>query len=283
MSSTFTRRASTPLTVRPIDDGLDEADELVVVQLNPNAAYTLGPSVGAGVVIADNDAPGVEVLPVLIVVANRDFYYQEYHDPRIELEARGIPVVVGAGRREFSMPHLSSGQGDFHGNLIPDVSLAEVDPTDYSAIVFVGGWGVSEYQYAFPGTYTNTQYNGTPETRERVNELINGFVALDKYVAGVCHGVSALAWARIDGQSPLQGRTVTTAVFNSPANNVPGAVMYRWHSEVNGATVLEGGSIGDPTTDADDVWIDGQFITAQNNRAARLFGQTLASRLLVTL
>ena len=34
-----------------------------------------------------------------------------------------------------------------------------------AAIVFVGGWGASQYQYAFTGTYTNAAYNGTVAIR----------------------------------------------------------------------------------------------------------------------
>ena len=132
---------------------------------------------------------------------------------------------------------------------------------------------------AFTGTYTNPNYNGTVAIRERVNQLINDFVAQDKYVTAVCHGVSILAWARVNGQSLLQGRTVTTAHFNSPTNNIPAANLYRWHSEVNGATVYTGGVLGDPTTRNDDVIVEGRIITGENFDSARLFGQTIALRL----
>jgi hypothetical protein len=36
--------------------------------------------------------------------------------------------------------------------------LGGADAADYSAIVFVGGWGSSSYQYAFSGTYYNSAY-----------------------------------------------------------------------------------------------------------------------------
>ena len=219
-------------------------------------------------------------LPVLIVISNGDFYYQEYADPRAALLAAGIPVVVAAGRRQFSIPHQNSGQpAGTNGGVMPDIALADANATNYSAIVFVGGWGASQYQYAFTGTYTNPNYNGTVAIRDRVNQLINDFVAQDKYVTAVCHGVSILAWARVNGQSLLQGHTVTTAHFNSPTNNIPAANRYRWHSEVNGATVYTGGVLGDPTTRNDDVIVEGRIITGENFDSARLFGQTIAQRL----
>ena len=269
------------ITLTPIDDTAVEANETAVLTLAASASYQLGATTAGTVTIADNDVHAATPLPVLIVISNGDFYYREYADPRDALLAAGIPVVVAAGRRQFSIPHANSGQAaGTNGGVMPDIALADANATNYSAIVFVGGWGASQYQYAFTGTYTNPNYNGTVAIRDRVNQLINDFVAQDKYVTAVCHGVSILAWARVNGQSLLQGRTVTTAHFNSPTNNIPAANLYRWHSEVNGATVYTGGVLGDPTTRNDDVIVEGRIITGENFDSARLFGQTIAQRLL---
>jgi putative intracellular protease/amidase len=272
-------QTSATVTVTPVDDTTTESNETVIVTLQANATYLLGSSTTATGTIADNDAPTQQPLPVLLVIANNDFYYTEYSEPRAQFEAAGIPVVVAAGRRELSTPHANSGQGSTSGQVMPDIALADANATNYSAIVFVGGWGASQYQYAFPGTYNNAAYNSTPVIRERVNQLINDFVAQDKLVTGVCHGVSVLAWARVNGQSLLQGRTVTTAHFNSPANNIPDANLYRWHSEVNGATVFTGGVLGNASTRNDDVVVDGRIITGENFDSARQFGITIAERI----
>ena len=37
--------------------------------------------------------------------------------------------------------------------------LGGEETKSYSAIVFVGGWGSSSYQYSFSGTYYNSAYN----------------------------------------------------------------------------------------------------------------------------
>ncbi len=265
------------IVVRPMDDTVRDPSETVVVTLVPTSAYVLGTARTATIAIADNDSP----LPVLIVIPNNDFYYTEYGTPRRELEAAGVPVVVGAGRRALSTPHPNSGQGPDGGRVMPDIDLATARASNYSAIVFVGGWGASQYQYAFPGTYSNAAYNATPAIRAAGNQLINDFVAQDKYVCGICHGVSVLAWARVNGVSPVSGRRVTTAAFNSPPNTIPQATEYRWHSLTNGAAqVFVGGSYGDPTTYADDVIVDGRLITAGNYDSALLFGRTIANRVL---
>lgn len=79
-------------------------------------------------------------LPVLMVLADqRDFYYQEYADTRQSVATGGISVAVA---------DVNSGQPPT-GEVAPDLALAAVRAQDYSAIVFVGGWGSSMYQYAY--------------------------------------------------------------------------------------------------------------------------------------
>ena len=272
--------ASATIVVRPVDDTSVDANETAIVTLSANAAYQLGTTTAGTVTITDNDVPAATPLPVLLVIANNDFYFTEYSAPRLALEAAGIPVVVAAGTRTLSTPHANSGQGATTGQVLPDIALANASAANYSAIVFAGGWGAVQYQYAFPGTYTNPAYNATPAIRDAANRLINEFVAQNKVVSGICHGVSVLAWARVGGQSLLQGRTVTTAEFNSPANNIPNATTYRWHSETNGATVFTAGVLGNVATRNDDVIVDGRVITGENFDSARQVGITLAERLL---
>jgi putative intracellular protease/amidase len=152
---------------------------------------------------------------VLLVIANRDFYYSEYSQTRAALESAGVGVRVAASEMADCVPHFGSGQGSGSGIVRPDLALTEARADDYSAIVFVGGWGAS-YQYAFSGTYANSAYNGSARVEQAANELINDFVAQDKYVCGLCHGVSVLAYARVDGHSLLEGRTVATYEGYSP-------------------------------------------------------------------
>lgn len=268
------------ILVRPIDDTARESSEAVIVTLAANAAYVVGAAKAATINIADNDTPPAP-LPILIVIPNDDFYYTEYGTPRRELEAAGIRVVVGAGRRVLSTPHPNSGQGSDGGRIMPDIDLATARATNYSAIVFVGGWGASQYQYAFSGTYNNAAYNATPTIRADANRLINEFLSQNKYVGGICLGVSDLAWARVNGVSPIRGRRVTTAAFSSPSNNVAQNLTYRWHCEQNGAAaVFDGGRYGNTSTYTDDVIVDGRIITGGNYDSAQLFGRTLANLVL---
>ena len=223
-------------------------------------------------------ANGATPKPVLLVIANQDFHYAEYAAVRASLEAEGLSVVVGAGDRRLATPQ---GQGVGLG-VKPDRLLADVSSADYSAIAFVGGWGASSYQYAFAGTYSNPAHRPRPLVAQQVNRLIGDFSAADKPVAAICHGVTVLAWARVDGVSPLKERVVVGSAggvpgFLSGGIEYPNAeVPARWQIETNDATMLTAGSIGNPLSATDDVVVDGRIITAEDYRSAARFAEVIA-------
>jgi len=219
---------------------------------------------------------------VLIVIANEGFFYREYNDPRKELERAGFNVEVAAARRAPCRPHNNSGQGGSNGIVNPDLAIADVDASRYRAILFSGGWGSSMYQYAFRGRYNNPAYNGDARTKEAANRLINTFVQQDKYVCALCHGVSVLAWSRVNGRSLLAGKRATGPTRQGPAgiyNGRQSQPSSRWSSEQNGARMVAPNSIGNPGTAADDIVIDGKIITGQDDISAREMGRQLAQRL----
>jgi putative intracellular protease/amidase len=237
--------------------------------------------------LESRDLMAADPLPVLMVLADRqDFYYREYGETRIGLEAAGVAVRVAAMTTNPTFPHPGTGETG-SGMVVPDLALASVDPADYSAIVFVGGWGSSMYQYAYPGDYVNNAYDGDPATKAVVNELIGEFLAQDKYVAAICHGVTVLAWARVDGVSPLSGKTVSVPWIGSPATFYQGQwyggsqLMQYPQVTANGAMAnTHSGQYGNPATVADDVVVDGRIITAENFDAALYFGSVIATHVI---
>jgi putative intracellular protease/amidase len=271
-------QTSASIAVTPIDDTAAELEETVILTLSPRPQYVVGSQNAATARIADNDTR--TVLPVLMVIANVDFYYREYSETRASLVLAGIPVRVAAAQRIQSTPHPNSGQGADSGVVMPDMELGGVNPADYSAIVFVGGWGASSYQYAFSGTYANASYNGTAATKTRANQLIKDFQSQGKYVTAICHGVSVLAWARVNNQSPLRGHRVAGYHGAAPQSTVAGATTSEWSVQQNGAQMFPSGSLGNPGTVVDDVYVDGKIITAENFDTATRFGQVLAQQLL---
>ncbi|NND96511.1 MAG: cyclic nucleotide-binding protein [Pirellulaceae bacterium] len=216
---------------------------------------------------------------VLIVIADHHFFYREYADPRQELERAGFTVEVAAGNRNECYPHGNSGQGNDGGGVLPDFALSQVDPDRYEAIVFSGGWGASMYQYAFDGRYDDAAYNGDRQKKNAANRLINAFHKQDKYICGICNGVSVLAWSRVDGQSLLSGKRVTAPTRAAPSgiyDGQRGNPSIRWHVEKNGGRLVPAGSIGNPRSRADDVAVDGKIITAEDDQSAREAGRQLA-------
>lgn len=219
---------------------------------------------------------------VLIVIANDGFFYREYADPREELERAGFVVEVAAARRAPCRPHSNSGQGGSDGTVHPDLAIADANPDRYRAILFSGGWGSSMYQYAFEGRYNNAAYNGDRATKAATNRLINAFVEQDKFVCALCHGVSVLAWSRVNGRSLLAGRRATGPTRPGPAGIYNGRQSQppsRWGSEQNGARMVAPNSVGNPTTAADDIVIDGKIMTGQDDISAREMGRQLARQL----
>lgn len=88
---------------------------------------------------------------------------------------------------------------------------------NFDAILFIGGWSASACQYAFPGTYVNALYDGHAETKAIVNRLIKEFSAQNKYLTAIRPGVSVLAWARVNGVSPLAGHHATGGPYGPSA------------------------------------------------------------------
>jgi putative intracellular protease/amidase len=230
-----------------------------------------------------------DTLPVLMVIADQqDFYYQEYNDTRNSIEAAGLTVDVAATTTAPSTPHWNSGQGAGDGIVVPDLTLASVNEDDYSAIVFVGGWGSSMYQYAFPGDYSNNRYDGDAATKEIVNDLITEFDAAEKHLGFICHATTIAAWSRIDGVSLMNGKQVSVPYVGSPAVLYNGMLYGSGHlgqyeqAFDNGATPnMVSGQYGDPTTATDDVVVDGRLITAENWDSAAYFGQTIAEQVIL--
>lgn len=215
---------------------------------------------------------------VLIVIANHHFFYREYADPREELERAGFRVTIAAGRKEACRPHNGSGEPSNGGVVTPNVSLADVKASDYDALLFSGGWGASMYQFAFEGRYDEPAYNGNRAIKKEANRIINEFIEQDKYVAALCNGTSILAWARVDGKSPLDGKLVCAPTRQAAPGLYDGRRLQpscRWHAEVNGARMSPAGAIGQPNTAADDVAIDGKILTGEDDISAREMGKRL--------
>jgi putative intracellular protease/amidase len=115
-----------------------------------------------------------------------------------------------------------------------------------------------------------------------VNRLVGEFLAQDKYTCAFCNAVSVLAWAQVDGRSPLMGKRVcapTRQAASGIYNNVRAQPSCRWHPEQNGARLSPAGSVGNPATAADDVLVDGRIVTGEDDVSAREMGRRIVQLL----
>lgn len=284
--SQIERRGANMIASGVIGDTSTSTDDVfvdgkIITGENWDSAAHFGHVVANEILAAHNSGDDIsDPQPVLMVIANQDFYHREYYETRQSLEAQGLDVVVAAATTETATPHAISVVPGRDPNVDPDLPLADADAGDYSGIVFVGGYGAASYQYAFDGVYDNPAYRGDVMTKSVVNDLVNAFVEQDKHVTAICNGVTVLAWARVDGESPIAGLQVSSWAANLPSANGGQTQVTREHIEANGATQFQSGSIGDPTTVEDDVYIDGNIITAENYDSAYAFGNVVAEQIL---
>jgi protease I len=126
---------------------------------------------------------------VLLVIAPEGFNDSEYLQPRAVLEAAGCRVVVASLSVEVAVGMRGT-------QVEPDVVLAEVDGTEYDAVLFIGGSGADVY-------WDDAQAHRV--AREAVNQ--------DRVVGAICIAPVILARAGV-----LEGRDAT--VF-SPSSLCP--------------------------------------------------------------
>ncbi len=75
---------------------------------------------------------------VLLVIPHDRFNDSEYQVMFRELSQAGHIVEVGSS-------HHTEAEGHFGLLVKPDINITMVEPTDYDALVFIGGRGVEEY------------------------------------------------------------------------------------------------------------------------------------------
>jgi protease I len=109
----------------------------------------------------------------LFVVAQTNFRDEEYFDPKNILEEAGILTATAS---------ISKGKAtSLFGKQIPiGISISELNPDDYSAVIFVGGAGAKVY-------FEN------PTAHKIAQEMFNS----GKIVAAICIAPTTLAKAGI--------------------------------------------------------------------------------------
>jgi len=144
----------------------------------------------------------------VFIIAQKDFRDEELLEPKKVLEGRGIEVKIASQTKEKAIGKLGT-------EIKPDLAIAEIDPKDFNALVFIGGPGSQIY------------FNDPKAFR-----LIEGFKAAGKILGAICIAPSILANA-----GALISKTVTS--FPSEEENLKdkGAEYTGMQVEVDGKIV----------------------------------------------
>lgn len=165
---------------------------------------------------------------IVMVIAFKDFRDEEYFVPKEILEKAGVKVKTASNK-------MGKALGADGGEVEIDYLIENLDPSDFDAVVFVGG----------PGTLSNldnqNSYNLAKET-----------VAKNKVLAAICVSPVILAKAGV-----LKGKKAT--VWSGPLDKEPIKIL-----EDNGAIYTP-----------EIVVIDGSIMTGNGPAAAGKFGAAL--------
>ncbi len=145
---------------------------------------------------------------VLFVLANHDFKDEEYLEPKRILSDAGASCKITA---------LVSGEcaGVGGTSVTTDYEIGEVNPEEFSVIVFVGGTGVESYL-----------------NDELIHSIVKTFHKLEKMVCAICwapailanagilNGKKATAWAGAKGDLEAGG-----AIYTGEALTIDGNVI----------------------------------------------------------
>lgn len=117
---------------------------------------------------------------VLIVIPHDRFRDEEFEAVYNKLKSDGHELQVGSS-------HHTEARGHFGLVVKPDINISFVEPSDYDAVVFIGGHGVEEYFL-----------------ESSVTNLIRTFFYDKKIIAAIGLAVELLVYAGI-----ITGRKVT--------------------------------------------------------------------------
>ena len=166
-------------------------------------------------------------MKTLLIIAKKGFRDEELFDTKDALEEEGIETVITSSE-------VGSCEGVLGGDAEAELAIREVEPSDYDAVLFIGGGGAAVY------------FNDPI-----AHEIAKKASLENKVLGAICITPSILANAGL-----LKGKRVTS--YPSEKDNL----------ESKGAIF-----------ESDDVVIDERLVTANGPKAARLFGEAVASLL----
>ncbi len=148
---------------------------------------------------------------ILMIIAPKDFRDEELLVPKSEFEKAGYEVVVASKVRDKCVGMLGA-------EVVPDITIAEVNIDDYVAVVLVGGSG-------------STVYFEDEEVRSLVQKAydsgkITSAICLAPVIlanAGLLDGKEATVWKGASQQIQEKGARYTGAPVSEDGNLITGS------------------------------------------------------------
>ena len=165
---------------------------------------------------------------IVFIIAFRDFRDPEYFIPKEILESAGVKVKTASNKKGTAI-------GAEGGEANVDLLVPEVNPSDFDAVVFVGGSGCLQSL-----------------DNEDSHKVVKETVSQNKVLAAICISPVILAKAGV-----LSGKKAT--VWSSAMDKGPVKIL-----EDKGAIYQDKAVV-----------VDGKVITANGPEAAREFGQSI--------
>jgi deglycase len=105
----------------------------------------------------------IREMKVAFIIAPKDFRDEEYFQPKVILQAKGIAVSTIAKGDPVEVSGTRGGKAHIDG------SFKDLTPQNYDGIIFVGGEGAKKYI-----------------DDKKIHKIINQFIEADKVVGAIC-------------------------------------------------------------------------------------------------
>ncbi len=158
----------------------------------------------------DSSAKGSSKGRILMIIAPKNFRDEELLVPKRIFQQAGYEVVVASREKKTCVGMLGA-------KVMPDITIDEIDPKGFDAVVLVGGVGAQ--------TYFNDK---------KVQDLLNEFYKQGKLVSAICLSPVTLANAGL-----LKGKEAT--VWHSEARRIEEkGAKYRAEAVVSDGGIVTG-------------------------------------------
>lgn len=125
---------------------------------------------------------------VLMIIAPRDFRDEEFLEPREILASAGVDITVASTTTDKAT-------GMFGAEVTPTVTVGEVEPDDYDAVLFIGGSGSAVF---FEDQEAHRVARQTVEQGKILGAICIAPATLAR--AGVLEGRKATCFSSVSGQ-----------------------------------------------------------------------------------